>query len=114
MNTAGRGCRPFTPAAELPASSVPTRPFAELLGRMTPVPVIGATWQSGVTPGNTRRRVFLDGEPVVAAFAASDVDGWVDRFITDEDPSPIPMRDEISGRGRSERLTGYVELRPCG
>src|SRR4029453_4897712 len=37
---------------------------------MSPVRVPGCSWQAGVTPGNERLKVMLDGEPVKQAFAA--------------------------------------------
>jgi hypothetical protein len=49
----------------------------------------GAQWQAGVTEGNERIKVLLDGEPVVGAIAASVGEGWV---LVQPEPEIVPVR----------------------
>jgi hypothetical protein len=70
-----------------------------------PVPVEGATWQAGVTPGNASLRVFIDGEPAPLVFAANPAEGWALSFIVRNDS----YGDFLRG---TRRLTGRVELMP--
>jgi hypothetical protein len=77
-----------------------------------PCPVPRAEWQPGVIAGSEKQRVYLDGEPVVGAIAASYVEGWVivsvGRGRNDDDDHLIlyPTR-----AGQTRTLKGYVEIR---
>ena len=69
-----------------------------------PAKVDGALWQAGVTPGNERFKVLLDGEPCRDAVAAGD--GWVlvQVYGDLEDGTISPFH------GTTRRLTGRVEI----
>ena len=51
--------------------------------------IAGACWQAGVTEGNERVKVLLDGEPVIGAVAASVSEGWV---LVQPEPELAPVK----------------------
>lgn len=69
----------------MPGVTLQTRADLIALGvRPSDMPraILAADWQAGITPGNERLRVTLDGEPVPMAFAAaSGPNGWVREFV---------------------------------
>lgn len=56
---------------------------------LAPRRIQGASWQAGVTAGNERVKVLLDGEPVVGAVAASVSEGWV---LVQPEPELVPVK----------------------
>lgn len=69
-----------------------------------PRKVDGAAWQAGVSPGNERLKVMLNGEPMPDAIAASDADGWVDvQVFSDRTDAGFCVQ-------RARRLSGRVEI----
>jgi hypothetical protein len=82
-----------------------------------PRPIAGAVWQAGVTPRNDEIKVLLNGEPVVGAVAASDVEGWV---LVQPDPqltivksnsrAPLGLAYRIDPFTGLARRDGRVEL----
>lgn len=84
-----------------------------------PKAIPAATWQAGVTPGNERLRVLLDGEPAVGAIAANEAEGWVvlqpePRLVGGlsacrDAPLGIGYRVPLVGR---RRRTGRVQIVP--
>lgn len=93
-----------------------------------PAIVPGADWQAGVTKDNECFRPLLWGEPVVAAFAASVDDGWVDVYVPptkgrgrfgdagelgsgQDDIDAAVLAEACGTRPTVQRLRGFVELR---
>ena len=69
-----------------------------------PVPIAGAVWQAGISPGNANLRVLLDGEPVPLAIAAKPGPrGWVKRYDD-------PRREPILEASREHESEGRVFL----
>lgn len=63
-----------------------------------------ATWQAGVTPGNDRYKILLNGEPMPNAVAANDRIGWVDVQVFSQ---KINAGFTVSG---VERRKGYIQV----
>jgi hypothetical protein len=62
--------------------------------------VADAEWQAGLTRGNVTKRPYLNGEPMVSAFAASYIGGWVAFWNA----------ESLIGYTKQR---GYVEIRDC-
>jgi hypothetical protein len=118
----GRGClgstfprlaRPATPPPEDRWLADPARD-ARPAGP-SPTPVDGATWQPRVIPGSERFRVFLDGEPVAGAVAASVDGGWVD-VARGSDHGDLRYEPDLLGELMGDyvkRVRGVVTLVAC-
>lgn len=66
------------------------------------MPVPGATWQAGVTPGSYGWRVTVDGEPCPMAYAAlPGPKGWAKVYVAE-----APRRNGQGGEGMA--TTEYV------
>jgi hypothetical protein len=85
-----------------------------------PQAVPGAVWQAGLTPKSDQLKVLLDGCPVLLAFAASDVAGWVlchpEPTLTRTRPTsraPLGFAFLIDPFADKVRLTGVVQIVPC-
>lgn len=81
----------------------------ELLPRRLP----SADWQAGITPGNQRFKVQLNGETLPLAFAASATNGWVKVY---DDRHRVDVNDLVSrdsfGRPVVRTLHGKVAIVP--
>jgi hypothetical protein len=81
-----------------------------------PGAIAGASWQAGVSDDSEDFRVFLNGEPVVSAFAArSGRRGWVLCYAMPEHRRAEPMDRGMDvatpGALERKRLEGHVEIR---